>query len=102
MIAAVENNSQGIVGIAPAARLYAMRACWPAPRDDSAPLQHADARQGDRCGDRSIDIVNLSLTGPAIRCPARSSKWACAAVVFVGARASEQHTAARFRLESRA
>ena len=37
VIAAVENNSQGIVGIAPAARLYAMRACWPAPRDDSAP-----------------------------------------------------------------
>src|SRR5262245_22651731 len=35
VIAAVENNSQGIVGVAPAARLYAMRACWPAPRDES-------------------------------------------------------------------
>lgn len=67
VIAAVENNSQGIVGIAPAARLYAMRACWPAPRDDSravcSTLTLAKALAA--AIEARIDIVNLSLTGPA-------------------------------------
>lgn len=67
VIAAVENNSLGIVGIAPAARLYAMRACWPAPRDDSravcSTLTLAKALAA--AIEARIDIVNLSLTGPS-------------------------------------
>lgn len=67
VIAAVENNSQGIVGIAPAARLYAMRACWPAPRDDAravcSTLTLAKALAA--AIEARMDIVNLSLTGPA-------------------------------------
>jgi subtilisin family serine protease len=67
IIAAVENNSQGIVGIAPAARLHAMRACWPAQRDDSravcSTLTLAKALAA--AIEARIDIVNLSLTGPA-------------------------------------
>ena len=67
VIAAVENNSQGIVGVAPGARLYAMRACWPAPRDDSravcSTLTLAKAMAA--AIEARIDIVNLSLTGPA-------------------------------------
>lgn len=67
VIAAVENNSQGIVGIAPAARLYGMRACWPAPRDDSravcSTLTLAKALAA--AIEARIDIVNLSLTGPS-------------------------------------
>jgi len=67
VIAAVENNSQGIVGIAPAARLYAMRACWPAPRDDAravcSTLTLAKALAA--AIEARIDIINLSLTGPA-------------------------------------
>jgi len=67
VIAAVENNSQGIVGIAPAARLYAMRACWPSPRDDSratcSTLTLAKALAA--AVEARMDIVNLSLTGPA-------------------------------------
>ena len=67
VIAAVENNSQGIVGIAPAARIYAMRACWPAPRDDSravcSTLTLAKALAA--AIEARIEIVNLSLTGPA-------------------------------------
>ncbi|HEV8333180.1 MAG TPA: S8 family serine peptidase [Steroidobacteraceae bacterium] len=67
VIAAVENNSQGIVGVAPAARLYAMRACWPAPRDDSravcSTLTLAKALAA--AIEERIDIVNLSLTGPS-------------------------------------
>jgi hypothetical protein len=67
VIAAVENNSQGIVGIAPAARLYAMRACWPAPRDDAhavcSTLTLAKALAA--AIEARMDIVNLSLTGPS-------------------------------------
>ena len=70
VIAAVENNSQGIVGIAPAARLYAMRACWPEPRDDAravcSTLTLAKALAA--AIEARIDIVNLSLTGPTIHC----------------------------------
>jgi hypothetical protein len=67
VIAAVENNSLGIVGIAPAARLYALRACWPEPRDDAravcSTLTLAKALAA--AIEARIDIVNLSLTGPA-------------------------------------
>jgi subtilase family protein len=67
VIAAVENNSQGIVGVAPAARVYAMRACWPAPRDDSravcSTLTLAKALAA--AIEARIEIVNLSLTGPS-------------------------------------
>jgi hypothetical protein len=66
VIAAVENNSQGIVGIAPAARLYALRACWQSPRDGSratcSTLTLAKAIAA--AIEARIDIVNLSLTGP--------------------------------------
>ncbi|HEY7642139.1 MAG TPA: S8 family serine peptidase [Steroidobacteraceae bacterium] len=67
VIAAVENNSQGIVGIAPAARLYAMRACWPAPHDDSRALCSTLtlAKALAAAIEARIDIVNLSLTGPS-------------------------------------
>ena len=67
VIAAVENNSKGIVGVAPAARLYAMRACWPAPQDEArsvcSTLTLAKALAA--AVEARIDIVNLSLTGPA-------------------------------------
>ena len=67
VIAAVENNSQGIVGVAPAARLYAMRACWPASGDDSravcSTLTLAKALAA--AIEARIEIVNLSLTGPS-------------------------------------
>ena len=67
VIAAVENNSQGIVGIAPAARLYAMRACWPAPGDDAravcSTLTLAKALAA--AIEARMDIINLSLAGPA-------------------------------------
>jgi Subtilase family len=67
VIAAVENNSQGIVGIAPAARLYAMRACWPAPRDEARAVCSTLtlAKALSAAIEERIDIVNLSLTGPS-------------------------------------
>jgi len=67
VIAAVENNSLGIVGIAPAARLYSMRACWPAAGDDAravcSTLTLAKALAA--AVEAHMDIVNLSLAGPA-------------------------------------
>jgi hypothetical protein len=67
VIAAVENNSQGIVGIAPGARLYAMRACWPTPRDNSGAVCSTLtlAKALAAAIEARMDIVNLSLTGPS-------------------------------------
>jgi hypothetical protein len=67
VIAAVENNSQGIVGVAPAARIYAMRACWPASGDDSRAMCSTLtlAKALAAAIEARIEIVNLSLTGPA-------------------------------------
>lgn len=67
VIAAVENNSQGIVGIAPAARLYALRACWPAPQDEARAMCSTLtlARALAAAIEFRIEIVNLSLAGPA-------------------------------------
>jgi hypothetical protein len=67
VIAAVENNSHGIVGIAPAARLHAMRACWPAPQDDARAMCSTLtlAKALTAAIESRVEIVNLSLTGPA-------------------------------------
>jgi len=88
VIAAVENNSQGIVGVAPAARLYAMRACWPAPGDDSravcSTLTLAKALAA--AIEARIEIVNLSLTGPSDPLLSRLIEVGLRrGVVFVGA-----------------
>jgi subtilisin family serine protease len=67
IIAAIGDNHQGMVGIAPKARLSVYKACW----------YPADARGGARCNsftlakalaavnDTDARIVNLSLGGPA-------------------------------------
>lgn len=67
VIAAVENNQQGIIGIAPAVRLYALRACWPEPSDDATALCSTLtlAKAISAAIEARTDIVNLSLTGPA-------------------------------------
>ena len=67
VIAALSGNGQGIVGVAPDARLFALRACWPLRAGEP----------GASCNSLSIataldaairarpQIINLSLTGPA-------------------------------------
>ena len=66
VIAAVENNSQGIVGIAPAARLYAMRVLASAARRLPRPCSTLTLAKAIAAAiEARIDIVNLSLTGPA-------------------------------------
>ncbi|MGH8176544.1 MAG: S8 family peptidase [Steroidobacter sp.] len=67
VIAAVENNSRGIIGVAPAAQLYALRACWPRPDDDSRAYcsSFTLAKALAAAIDAHMHIVNLSLGGPA-------------------------------------
>ena len=66
VIAATANNGIGTVGVAPAARILALRACW----------EEADGESSGTCNsftlakalafvvDRRPNIVNLSLAGP--------------------------------------
>lgn len=66
VIAAVENNREGIVGIAPQARLYSLRACWPQPQDAGAALCSTLtlAKALAAAVESHMEIVNLSLSGP--------------------------------------
>lgn len=68
IIAARPNNRMGIAGIAPAARILGLRACWErslggATICDSLTL----AKALSAALDRHADIINLSLTGPRDR-----------------------------------
>jgi subtilisin family serine protease len=67
IIAANENNREGIVGIAPGATLFAYRACWPT-QDASASATCNTltlAKALSAAIDRKMNIVNLSLSGPS-------------------------------------
>lgn len=69
VIAATAGNGLGIVGVAPEARLLALRACWQVPAYEQQPAE-------SRCNTFTLaqaialaiaeraDIINLSLTGP--------------------------------------
>jgi hypothetical protein len=67
VIAAVANNRQGIVGIAPAARLLLLKACWQVRPDADAARCNTFtlARALVAAFDAHAQIVNLSLAGPA-------------------------------------
>jgi subtilisin family serine protease len=67
VIAAVANNREGIVGIAPAARLLLFKACWQARVDADAARCNSFtlARALVAAFDAHAQIVNLSLAGPA-------------------------------------
>jgi subtilisin family serine protease len=66
IIAAVANNRQGIVGVAPASRLLILKACWQARADADA--AHCNsftlARALVAAFDAHAQVVNLSLAGP--------------------------------------
>jgi hypothetical protein len=67
VIAAVANNREGIVGIAPGARLSIFKACWQLRDDqDSARCNsYTLARALTAALDSHAQVVNLSLAGPA-------------------------------------
>lgn len=67
VIAAVANNGVGIVGVAPAARLSAYRACWPLQAEAGSARcnSYTLAVALGAAIDDHAQIINLSLGGPA-------------------------------------
>jgi hypothetical protein len=67
VIAAVANNGEGIVGIAPGAHLLLFKACWQARLDADAARCNSFtlARALVAAFDAHAQIINLSLSGPA-------------------------------------
>jgi subtilisin family serine protease len=67
VIAAVANNHEGIVGVAPGARLLLFKACWQLKADADAARCNSFtlARALVAAFDAHAQIVNLSLAGPA-------------------------------------
>lgn len=66
VIAAKANNGVGVAGVAPAAHVHALRACW--QKDENSAKAHCNTLTLSRALDRVIEIkprlLNLSLTGP--------------------------------------
>lgn len=66
VIAAVPNNGQGIVGIAPGARILALRACWEPVSQTSAVCDTLSlARALDFAIGERAEVINMSLSGPS-------------------------------------
>jgi subtilisin family serine protease len=67
VIAAVANNHEGIVGVAPAARLMLYKACWQMQVDVDAARCNSFtlARAIVAAFDAHAQIINMSLAGPA-------------------------------------
>jgi Subtilase family len=66
VIAAVANNREGIVGIAPNARLFILKACWQARSDADAARCNSFtlARALAAAFDAHAQVINMSLAGP--------------------------------------
>jgi hypothetical protein len=66
IIAAAADNSTGIVGVAPDARLLALKSCWhPKTDKESATCNTLTlAKALNFSISQQVDIINLSLTGP--------------------------------------
>lgn len=66
IIAAAADNEQGIVGVAPDAKLVILRACWAEKRGQLAAVCSSLtlARAFEAALDDGINVLNLSLAGP--------------------------------------
>jgi subtilisin family serine protease len=66
VIAATTNNQLGIVGVAPQAEIYALKACWPkAPGTREAVCDsYTLARAIDFAIEQEVQVLNFSLGGP--------------------------------------
>jgi hypothetical protein len=67
VIAAVSNNGRGIVGVAPKVQLLALKACWQSAPSGSAAVCNTFtlAQAIGAAIDAHVDVINLSLVGPA-------------------------------------
>ena len=64
IIAAVGNNGQGIVGVAPRVHVIALKACWQLPDFTAACNSFTLALALAAAIDARVDVINLSLVGP--------------------------------------
>jgi len=68
VIAAKANNRIGMVGVAPQARLLALRACWPSSGDRGAVCDSLSLAKALHFAiERDAQVVNMSLSGPSDR-----------------------------------
>ena len=67
IIAALEGNGIGIAGVAPQARLLALRACWQQDAAASACSSFTLARALQFAIDAKAQVINMSLSGPQDR-----------------------------------
>jgi subtilisin family serine protease len=71
VIAAKADNGIGIAGVAPQARLMALRACWQVDRGAAGPMTVCDslslAKALHSAVERGAQVINLSLSGPPDR-----------------------------------
>jgi len=67
VIAAVSNNGRGIVGVAPQVQLLALKACWQSGSSGAAAVCNSFtlAQALGTAIDAHVDVINLSLVGPA-------------------------------------
>ncbi|HKI03320.1 MAG TPA: S8 family serine peptidase [Thermoanaerobaculia bacterium] len=66
LIAASANNDVGIVGVAPGAEIYALKACWqqPAASREAVCNSYTLAKAVDFAITQGVQILNFSLAGP--------------------------------------
>lgn len=66
VIAAVANNEIGIVGVAPGAEIYALKACWPRTSGsrEAECNSYTLALAMESAIDEKVQVMNLSLAGP--------------------------------------
>lgn len=66
VIAARKDNAQGIIGVAPDAKLVALKACWPDKSDamEAVCNSYSLALAVNTAIKMGVDVLNMSLTGP--------------------------------------
>jgi hypothetical protein len=65
LVAARADNGIGIVGIAPDAQLYALRACWEVSASSTLCNSLSLAKALSFAIERRAEVINMSLSGPA-------------------------------------
>jgi len=67
VIAALSNNGIGVAGVAPQAQLLGLRACWQATPSDTVCNTLSLAKALHAAVTQSVQIINMSLSGPEDR-----------------------------------
>lgn len=66
VMVAIRDNAKGIIGVAPNAKLVALKACWPDKKDaiEAVCNSYTLALAVNSAIKAGVDILNMSLTGP--------------------------------------